>query len=273
MIRPVGPCPARIMIVGEAPGEQEEREGVPFVGYSGMELSRMLQEAGIMRSACFITNVVRIRPPGNDINAYIASRKADITGSHITLRGKFVLRPVVDGIDLLKREIELCQPNVIIAVDVSARMQFDANGNYFDPNSYATTGAAWENTIGVPAGSTAYRRMFKSLVRMPIASSDRYTAELIQTMGNNNPLYTAFWARTRLEVAREALATVVQSNARLARFGLLKMRQMNLLDRNESVVCVCTGHVLKDPDTVIKNAPPLISCKADTVSVRKAIKS
>ena len=123
--------------------------------------------------------------------------------------------------------LQRSQPNVIIAVDVSARMQFDADGNYFDPNDYARTGAAWENTIGVPAGAATYRRMFKSLVRMPVASSDRYTAELIQTMGSNNPLYSAFWARTRLSVAREGLLGAVQNNARVARFSLLKMRQMN----------------------------------------------
>jgi len=123
--------------------------------------------------------------------------------------------------------LQRSQPNVIIAVDVSARMQFDANGNYFDPYDYTRTGAAWENTIGVAAGAATYRRMYQSLVMMPPASSDRYTAALIQTMGSNNPLYSAFWSRTRLAVARAGLMAAVQANARVARFGLLKMRQMN----------------------------------------------
>ena len=114
-IRPTGPCPAKIMIVGEAPGEREVAEGQPFVGFSGQEMSKMLQEAGIMRSECFITNVVRVRPPGNDINAFIAQRKSDISAQHIMMRGKFVLPAVRDGFELLKREIEMCQPNVIIA--------------------------------------------------------------------------------------------------------------------------------------------------------------
>ena len=114
-IRPTGPCPAKIMIVGEAPGEREVAEGQPFVGFSGQEMSKMLQEAGIMRSECFITNVVRIRPPGNDINAFIAQRKSDISAQHIMMRDKFVLPAVRDGFELLKREIEMCQPNVIIA--------------------------------------------------------------------------------------------------------------------------------------------------------------
>lgn len=114
-IRPTGPCPARIMIVGEAPGEREVAEGQPFVGFAGQELSKMLSEAGIMRSECFITNVVRIRPPGNDINAFIAQKKSDISLQHIMMRDKFVLPAVRDGFELLKREIEMCRPNVIIA--------------------------------------------------------------------------------------------------------------------------------------------------------------
>ena len=54
------------MLVGEAWGEQEEYQRTPFVGASGAELNRMLHEAGIMRSECFVTNLVNARPPSND---------------------------------------------------------------------------------------------------------------------------------------------------------------------------------------------------------------
>jgi DNA polymerase I-like protein with 3'-5' exonuclease and polymerase domains/uracil-DNA glycosylase len=108
------------MIVGEAPGEHEEREGIPFVGASGSELDRMLKEAGILRSTCFVTNVVRVRPPGNDIGVFFAQRKSDRTMQHIEWQGKWALPVVLDGIELLKREIELCQPNVIIALGNTA---------------------------------------------------------------------------------------------------------------------------------------------------------
>lgn len=114
-VRPTGPCPAKIMLVGEAPGEQEVERGEPFVGFSGQELNRMLQEAGIMRSACFVTNVVRVRPPGNDIGTFIAERKSDVTPQHLYIRDKAVLPVVRDGLEMLKREIELCRPNIIIA--------------------------------------------------------------------------------------------------------------------------------------------------------------
>jgi len=115
-VRPTGPAPAKIMIVGEAPGEREVHEGIPFVGYSGQELSKMLHEAGINRNECFLTNVCRVRPPGNDIGAFVALRKADITPQHGLVRDKYVMPPVWDGIEALTREIEMVRPNVIIAL-------------------------------------------------------------------------------------------------------------------------------------------------------------
>lgn len=115
-VRAVGPAPAKIMIIGEAPGEEEVRQGMPFVGSSGQELSRMLQEAGIIRSTCFITNVIRERPPGNDIDNFIARNKTSVTSEHRSVRDKMVKRPVWEGIELTQREIELVQPNVIIAM-------------------------------------------------------------------------------------------------------------------------------------------------------------
>jgi DNA polymerase-1 len=57
---------AEIVIVGEAPGAQEDEEGRPFVGSSGQLLTKMLKEhAGIDRKDCYITNVVKCRPPDN----------------------------------------------------------------------------------------------------------------------------------------------------------------------------------------------------------------
>jgi DNA polymerase I-like protein with 3'-5' exonuclease and polymerase domains/uracil-DNA glycosylase len=112
---PTGPCPTSIMLVGEAPGENEVRQGVPFVGMAGDELSRMLHDAGIMRSACFLTNVARVRPYDNDINEFIAKAKKDITGQHVVVRDKHVLPVIRDGIEQLKQEILMCRPKVIVA--------------------------------------------------------------------------------------------------------------------------------------------------------------
>ncbi|MFI4978516.1 MAG: uracil-DNA glycosylase family protein [Solirubrobacterales bacterium] len=60
-----GPCPADIMIVGEAPGFNEDRQGEPFVGAAGKLLDTLLARIGLSRADVFITNVLKCRPPMN----------------------------------------------------------------------------------------------------------------------------------------------------------------------------------------------------------------
>ena len=60
-----GPKDAQIMIVGEAPGFNEDKEGRPFIGASGRLLSSFLEMAGFTRSDVYITNTVKCRPPNN----------------------------------------------------------------------------------------------------------------------------------------------------------------------------------------------------------------
>lgn len=54
-----GPPKARLMLLGEQPGDREDLEGVPFVGPAGAELDRALEEVGIDRSQLYVTNVVK----------------------------------------------------------------------------------------------------------------------------------------------------------------------------------------------------------------------
>ena len=56
---------ADVMIVGEAPGREEDREGAPFIGQAGHLLDRMLAAIGLDETTAYITNVVFWRPPGN----------------------------------------------------------------------------------------------------------------------------------------------------------------------------------------------------------------
>ncbi len=65
IVNGVGPRDAELVIVGEAPGEQEDRTGEPFVGRSGSVLTDALHAAGIDREDIRITNAVRCRPPDN----------------------------------------------------------------------------------------------------------------------------------------------------------------------------------------------------------------
>lgn len=60
-----GPVTARVMAVGEAPGESEDREGKPFVGPAGRLLTGLLESVGLDRRDIYITNIVKCRPPRN----------------------------------------------------------------------------------------------------------------------------------------------------------------------------------------------------------------
>lgn len=123
---PIGPSNARIVIVGEAPGAQEEQEGQPFVGTSGYELATQLKDAGIisgdknelvkiMRTQVYLTNVCMDRPPKNLIKHWIGVPKPLQDGTEVNFRGKKVRPHVVKEVERLWAEIAAVNPNVIVA--------------------------------------------------------------------------------------------------------------------------------------------------------------
>lgn len=96
----------RLMLVGEAPGASEDRDGVPFVGASGQLLDSMLRAAGITREEVFVANVVRCRPPKNrnprtrEIRAcagWLAEQIRLLDPSLIVTLGRFALQHFVPG--------------------------------------------------------------------------------------------------------------------------------------------------------------------------------
>lgn len=84
---------ARIMLIGEAPGAEEDRLGKPFVGPSGRLLDRMLLSIGLDRTQVWITNLIFWRPPGNrtPTNDEIEACRPFLTRSMELLRPKLVL--------------------------------------------------------------------------------------------------------------------------------------------------------------------------------------
>lgn len=64
-----GPAPARLMLIGEGPGRQEDLAGRPFVGQAGQLLDKMLEAIHLSREAVFIANTVKCRPPENRVPA------------------------------------------------------------------------------------------------------------------------------------------------------------------------------------------------------------
>jgi uracil-DNA glycosylase family 4 len=101
-----GPATARLMAIGEAPGEREDREGRPFVGAAGQLLTELLEGIGLSRDDIFITNVLKSRPPGNrdplpeEVAAcagYLDAQIEVIRPQVILLLGRHALERLVPG--------------------------------------------------------------------------------------------------------------------------------------------------------------------------------
>ena len=118
-----GPKTAKIVLVGEAFGKTEALTGLPFQGYSGQELTRMLSDAGISRGECLLTNVFPFQPAlTNDIKAICGPKSA--VGKDYTLpplsAGKYVLRAFLPCLDRLREEITTIRPHVVVALGGTA---------------------------------------------------------------------------------------------------------------------------------------------------------
>ena len=90
-----GPTSADLMFVGEGPGAQEDRQGLPFVGPAGELLTKIIEAIGLRRADVYIANIVKCRPP----------RNRDPQLDEVT-----ACRPFLD------RQIELVQPRVLVVL-------------------------------------------------------------------------------------------------------------------------------------------------------------
>ncbi len=91
----VGEQTADLMVIGEAPGADEDRKGEPFVGRAGQLLTRMLRAIGLNREQVFIANILKCRPPGNRDPRSDEVQKCE---------------------PFLQRQVTLVKPKVILAV-------------------------------------------------------------------------------------------------------------------------------------------------------------
>jgi len=94
-----GPPTARLMFVGEAPGRDEDLQGVPFVGRAGQLLNKMIAAIDMKREDVYIANILKCRPPDNRVPA------ADEVGQCLPY---------------LEQQIALLQPAVLCALGLSA---------------------------------------------------------------------------------------------------------------------------------------------------------
>lgn len=157
-----GPRNAKIALVAEAWGQQEELTKQPLIGTTGQELNRMLEECGLHRRECFATNVFALRPTANNIELLcdgkkvvsdlykttpsgklglwgIDAEKYDFPGIK---QGKYIEPRFFPEILRLREELEQVQPNLIIALGAIASWALLSN-----PKIGSIRGAIAESTL------------------------------------------------------------------------------------------------------------------------------
>ena len=104
---------AKLMFIGEGPGQEEDRQGRPFVGRSGELLTRMIHAIGLERSEVYICNIVKCRPPGNRnpepeeaaacLN-YLRAQVALVRPRVVVLLGKVACQYTINGQVFITRD-------------------------------------------------------------------------------------------------------------------------------------------------------------------------
>lgn len=108
----------KLMVLGEAPGAEEEKEGQPFVGASGKLLMKVLEEHGFNRKNLYISNVFWIRPPDNNVGHFFTSKKSsdEKVIEYPLFKNCFLRAEYKNHIERLEEEISLVNPYVILTV-------------------------------------------------------------------------------------------------------------------------------------------------------------
>lgn len=119
---------ARLMFVGEAPGAEEDRRGIPFVGASGKKLNEMIIAMGLSRETVYIANVLKSRPPDN----------ATPTPDEAAKCGPYLLR-----------QIQIIKPDVIVTLGKPA-----ANFLLDNRDSMTSMRGRWFEHHGIPVMPT-----------------------------------------------------------------------------------------------------------------------
>lgn len=105
-----------LALIGEAWGVEEERARAPFVGPSGWHLTQMLEEAGIHRADCFLTNVFSLHPLANKLESLCGGKSEGISGYPALLKSKYIRREFEPELDRLAKELEDVNPNLVVCL-------------------------------------------------------------------------------------------------------------------------------------------------------------
>ncbi|QJE96415.1 uracil-DNA glycosylase [Luteolibacter luteus] len=134
MVFSTGNPEADLMLVGEAPGYQEEQQRQPFVGAAGQKLNEILKAMGLSREAAYISNIVKFRPamPGQTTN----NRKPSV-------------EEMASCISFIRAEVEIVKPKCIIALGGTA-----AEGLLGLTGSVSAMRGSWHEFAGIPVRVT-----------------------------------------------------------------------------------------------------------------------
>lgn len=134
MVFSAGNPEARVMLVGEAPGYQEERERQPFVGPAGQKLNDILKAMGLSREDVYISNIVKFRPS---------------TPKQTTNNRKPTAAEIAACLPLIRAEISIIRPACIVALGETA-----AEGLLGITGTVASTREKWHDYEGTPVRIT-----------------------------------------------------------------------------------------------------------------------
>lgn len=119
--------PCKIAFVGEAPSDEELREGVPFVGPAGKLYDKILRTAGLDRAEVLTTNVFDVKLPGNDVMNWLDSKEPKLEGDRLPyprLHKRHLKAEHYHHLDRLAAEIAKAKPNIIIPLGGTALWAF-----------------------------------------------------------------------------------------------------------------------------------------------------
>jgi len=128
-----GPQKAKIMFVGEAPGSEEDRQGLPFVGRSGKFLDEMLKIADLERKDIFITGSVKCHPPKNrnptakelkTCKKWLDQQIKLIEPQLIVVLGRVALKNLLDEDEISKLHGKLIEKKYFVTYHPAAGMRF-----------------------------------------------------------------------------------------------------------------------------------------------------
>lgn len=125
---------ATLMFIGEGPGQEEDRQGKPFVGRSGQLLTKVLLQTGLQRADVFITNIVKCRPPNN--------------------RTPLPNEAAICKNLLLRNQIKIVRPKIICTLGACALQELLEKS--FSISRVRGTDLEHESTIVVPTFHPAY---------------------------------------------------------------------------------------------------------------------